>query len=320
MISLTELANKLMREKKVALFCHVRPDGDAVGSALALMLALKSLGIDAEVFCDDVMPLRFSFLKQSSMVKREFNLDDSYSALIAIDCAEINRLGDFALSFVGFKNTYSIDHHVSNTRFANINYVVDNASNCENIFDLIKVMNVNIDNDIANLLATGLVTDTGNFKHNNVTPNTFSVASELLKCGANFNNIVYNMFTKQTAQRAKLFGIVMSKIRYFLNDRLAIITISQQDIVLAGAKPDETEGFIDFIMGIDSVEVGASLMEISKNKYKVSFRSKSCDVNAVASSFGGGGHVCASGCQIFGEYEEVVDKVRYAVDRELPII
>ncbi len=318
MISITELANKIAKETNVAIFCHVRPDGDALGSALALKLALKSLGANADVFCDDVVPLRFSFLNQATTVRRDFSLSDNYSALIAIDCGELNRLGDFALSFDGFKNTYSIDHHISNTRFAKINYVVDNASNCENAYELITQMGVNITKEIADLLALGVVTDTGNFKHNNVNANTFSVASALASKGADFNNIVYNTFTKQSKERATLFGRIMSKIRYMHGDRFAFISIFQDDLISAGAKPDETEGFIDFIMGIDVVEIGASIMETAKNKFKISLRSKNLDVNAVAGSFGGGGHTHASGCQLFGEYEEVVDRLSFAVSRELP--
>ncbi len=179
-------------------------------------------------------------------------------------------------------------------------------------------MGVTVTSDIANLLAMGIVTDTGNFKHNNVTEKTFSVASALKARGADFNSIVYNTFTKQTKARAKLFGSVMSKIRYFLEDKFALITITQNTLEEAGASSDETEGFIDFVMGIDTVEVGAAVMEMGSNKYKVSLRSKTADVNAVASTFGGGGHISASGCQIQGEYEEVVDRLRYEVSKELP--
>ncbi len=318
MINITELANKISRESKVALFCHVRPDGDALGSALGLKLALKSLGVVAEVFCDDIVPTRFYFLEEIKTVKRGFSLSDGYSALIAVDCAEINRLGDFAKCFDEFKNTYSIDHHISNTRFATVNYVVDCASNSENVYDLITELGVEINKELAELLAMGIVTDTGNFKHNSVRAKTFSVASVLREKGADFNKIVYNTFTKQTKARAKLHGLVTSKIRYFLDDKLAVITVTQKDLETTGATKDETEGFIDFVMGIDTVEVGASVMEIASNKYKISLRSKTVDVNAVASTFGGGGHHCASGCQIFGEYEEVVDKICFAVSREIP--
>lgn len=316
MFSLVDLSAKLKREKSVALICHVRPDGDTLGSALALSLCLNNLGIKAEVVCDDAVPSRFLFLKSASLVKRELEQSiASYSALIAIDSADITRLGCFSEGFDAHKNTYSIDHHISNPRYAKYNYVVDNASNCENVLALIKEMGGQITTEMANLLAMGIMTDTGNFRHKNVTPSTLVSASELVEKGADLTEIYYHMFTKQSKARAKLFGLVMSKIRYFLDDKLAIATVMQNDIELANAKSDETEGFIDFLMGIETVEVGVCILQVAENKFKVSFRSKGADVSAVAGMFGGGGHVLASGCQISGEYEEVVDKLTFAVSR-----
>ena len=311
MKTVKELSLKLKKEKSVAIICHIRPDGDTLGSALALSHALNNLGIKAKVFCDDTVPSRFFFLKSANLVENA--LDGEFSAMLAIDCADISRLGSFYEKFLRHKNTYSIDHHVSNTRYAKENLVIDNASNCENVLDLIEELNADITEEMANLLAMGMMTDTGNFRHKNVTPNTMLSVAKLLTKGADLNTIYYNMFSKQSKARAKLFGLVMSKIRYFLDDRFAVASIFESDILNCGAKPDETEGFIDFIMGIDGVEVGASILEIGKNKYKISFRSKGTDVNQVASTFGGGGHVLASGCQIQGEYEEVVDKICFAV-------
>lgn len=316
MFSLSELSKKLKTEKSVALFCHVRPDGDTLGSALAFSLCLNNLGIKAEVFCDDSVPSRFLFLNSAGSVKNQ--LDGDYGAFVAIDCADITRLGSFAEAFMAHKNTYSIDHHISNTRYAKVNYVVDSPSNCENILALIKEMGSEITPEIANLLAMGIMTDTGNFKHKNVVASTLISAGLLVEKGADLNAIHYNMFSKQSKGRAKLFGLTMSKLRYFLDDKLVIATVMQNDIAISGAKQDETEGFIDFLMGIDTVEVGICILEVGQNKFKISFRSKGADVNAVASSFGGGGHVLASGCQISGEYEEVVDRLTFAVSRYLP--
>ncbi len=316
MISLRELSEKLKSERTLALFCHIRPDGDSIGSALALSLALKNLGKRVDVFCDDQIPSRFFFLNEPKNIKNKIDFND-YSAFVAIDCGDINRLGSFALDFSKCKNTYNIDHHISNDRYAKVNYVVDLASNCENIYALLIEMGVEITQDIANHLMLGVMTDTGGFKHKNVTAETLAVASSLKVKGADINSIYYHMFTAQSKERAKLFGVVMSKIRYFHDDRFAVATVTLSDIEKSGAKPDETEGFIDFVMGIDCIEVGACVMEIGVNKYKISFRSKGANVNAVASAFGGGGHILASGCQIQGEYEEVIDKIAFAVKREL---
>lgn len=315
MISLRDLGAKLKEEKSVAIFCHIRPDGDTLGSALAFKLALNSLGIVAEVFCDDPVPSRFFFLNEAKEVKNAFG--GSYTALLAIDCADSTRLGSFEKIFLEHKNTYSIDHHVSNTRYAKTNYVFDAASNCENVLSLIELLGVEISEQIANLLATGIMTDTGNFRHKNVTPSTLYSAGKMVEKGADLNQIYFNMFSAQSKARAKLFGITMSQIRYFYDGRVALATVRLKDFKEANAEQSETEGFIDFIMGIIGVEVGVCVMETQPNKYKISLRSKSADVNAVASRFGGGGHTLASGCQIFGDYEEVVDKITFAVSREL---
>ena len=185
-------------------------------------------------------------------------------------------------------------------------------------FYIIKELGVEITEEIANLLMLGLMTDTGGFKHKNVTPDTLRVAAELKEKGADTNAIYYHAFSKQSKNRAALFGRTMSKIRYLLEDKLAIATVRLSDIAACSAEQSDTEGFIDFIMGIDGVEVGICILETANDKYKISFRSKEANVSAVAATFGGGGHVLASGCQISGEYEEVVDKLRFAVSRELP--
>ncbi|MBE7087197.1 MAG: bifunctional oligoribonuclease/PAP phosphatase NrnA [Clostridiales bacterium] len=316
MKNLKYLAENLKKEKRVAVFCHVRPDGDCLGSALALNMGLNSIGVDSTVFCLDDIPERFDYIHGVKDIKKV--LSGNFSAYIAVDCADYSRITVLGEDFLAFNNTYNIDHHISNSKYARYNYVFDSASNCENVYDLLNELNVEITPKIANALATGLLTDTGNFKHKNVTPNTFKVASVLLEKGADFNHIIYKMFTEQSSARAKLFGNVMSKLRYFLDGRLCIGTISLLDLENTGAFPHETEGFIDFIMGIKGVEVGVCIMQIDEQKVKCSFRSKSVDVNAVASRFGGGGHVLASGCQMKCELEEAVDDIRYTVSQFIP--
>lgn len=318
MITLAELSEKLLKEHRLAIFCHARPDGDTVGSACALKLALKSKGLDADVYCSDAVPQKFLFLNETRNVIKNYNGNfGEYSALIAIDNAEITRLGDFAADFSVHKNTYSIDHHVSNTRYAAINYVAERSSNAENIFALIKEMRAEITAETANLLAMGIMTDTGGFRHKNVTAATFADAGELVGLGADMNTIYFQTFVRQSKQRAELFGKTMSHIRYFYGGRAAIATIRLRDFSETKALQEETEGFIDFVMSIDGVEIGACVMETDSNKFKISLRSKSADVNAVAAVFGGGGHKLASGCKITGEYEEAVDKLVVTIGKYL---
>lgn len=315
MILLSEFAKKLKNEKNVGIIMHVRPDGDSVGSALALSHALFSLNIDNTVYCEDKIPSKFSYLKGFENIKSE---PSNHSCFVAVDCGDEGRLGCFYLPFSKCKSTYNLDHHSTNNRFAKINYVVENASNCENVFYLIKELGVNIDQDIANCLMTGIVTDTGNFRHRNVTEETLKVASFVKGAGADLNGIVYKNFNEQSKQRAKLFGLVMSKVRYFYDDKIALISVFNSQLVETGAEASETEGFIDFVTGIKGVEVSVCLMETAKNSFKVSLRAKSTNVGEVAGVFGGGGHVLASGCKINGEYEEVVDKLVSTIKRYIP--
>ena len=310
-----KVAEKLLKEESVGIIFHIRPDGDAIGSALALYLALISKGVKAEVLCADDIPEKFSFLPIISKIKR--GADKEYSALIAVDCGELSRLGDLSEFYFKHKNTYNIDHHVSNTKFGCFNYVCTKPSNSENVYEILTVLGVEITKEIASLLFMGLMTDTGGFRHKSVLGSTYKTAGELIDCGAEPNEIYYNCFSKQTKGRAKLFGVVVSKLRYFLEDRLCIASVFISDIESAGAKPSDTEGFIDFVMGIDGVEVGVCLLETDKNKFKISFRGRDTDVNEIAGCFGGGGHRLASGCQIHGEYEEVIDKLHYAVKSHL---
>ncbi len=316
MTTLGEIKKVVDRADSVALFMHIRPDGDTVGSALALKLALQSLGKTVDVFCEDLIPSSFSFLGETECVKTEKS--QPYALLMAIDCAEITRVGKFAWDFNNHKNTVNIDHHITNSRYAKLNYVVDSAANCENVYHLIKELGAEITPQIANLLATGILTDTGNFYHKNLTSQTLRIAGDLVDLGADINNISFHVFHSQSKERALLFGRVMSKLKYYLDGKFAVATIFQKDIEEAGAKPSETEGFIDFVMEVNTVEVGASIMEMERNKFKVSLRSKRANVSEVAGVFGGGGHVLASGCRLEGVYEEVLDKLIYAVKQRLP--
>lgn len=299
--------------KRVAVFMHVRPDGDAVGSALGLQCALETLNVACDVYCADPVPAKFMFLEGAAGIRREFS--GGYDAHFAVDCSDAARLGDLADAFLSVKETFNVDHHVSNARYAKFDYVGEKASNSENIFELFSLLGVTPSARAATALLTGVITDSGNFAHGNTTAETFYAAAKLKERGADSYTINYKMFKEQSAARAKLFGMAAANIRYFHENRIGLLTITREMLEKSGAKTDETEGFIDFLMGVDTVETGICMMEVKDKTYKVSFRSKKADVNAVASLFGGGGHVLASGCMAGGYYEDVVDRLVCACKR-----
>lgn len=316
--TLARIVSQLNSAMAVGVICHVRPDGDALGSGLALVLALKNAGKDAYMLCEEPAPERLKIFPALSEVSTSLPAGVDFDLLVSVDCADLTRLGTFAQAFRKFKgNTINIDHHISNDKFAKINYVRDCTATCEIIPEVLKAAGMPIDRDIANLLTMGLLTDSGNFSHQDVSANTFAVAAELRAAGADFAGIGYEMFTRQSKNRAMLYVRVLNSMRFCLDDRLVFLTVTQKDFAETDTDKSQTEGFVDYPLSIEGVEVSIALMEVKKGQYKASLRSKRISVNAVASEFGGGGHILASGCMLFGEYEEVIDRLTYAVYKQL---
>ncbi len=318
MTDVSVIVKKLKSAKKVAIFCHVRPDGDALGSGLALCKALNNAGKTAYFCCEDLPPEKFNYLPAMAEVKQKLP-DCDYDTFVSVDCADLMRMGEFSKAYSRFAGVrINIDHHVSNDKYGDYNLVRVCTASCEIMCDILRAAEFEITEEIANLLMTGLISDSGVFTHQDVTEKTFETAAYLRSKGGDVNIIDYNLFKRQPKNRALLYGKVMSKMRFALDDKLAIIIISEADLEEYGADKNLTEGFVDFPLTVDGVEVAASVMEFKKGQYKVSLRSKGrVNVNGVAASFGGGGHVLASGCMIFGLLEEVVEKITYAVSLNL---
>ncbi len=317
--SLAEIVEKLNKAESVAVFCHCRPDGDALGGGLALCLALRGAGKSAIMCCEDLPPEKFAFLPAMSEVRRGLPTKVQYDTFISVDCADVSRMGVFSEAYSKFAGTtINIDHHISNTCYGKYNYICECPASCEVLTEIFLAAGFGITREIADLLMLGLITDSGNFTHLDVSENTFRTAALLRAKGADVNAINYEMYSRQPKCRAILYGRVMNNIRFALDDKLTFIVITLDDLKETGSDKSVTEGFVDFPLTIDGVEVSVSLMEVKKCQYKVSLRSKEkVNVNAVAATFGGGGHVLASGCMLFGELEEVIEKLTYAVYQNL---
>ncbi len=316
MTTIAEIANIIKKLKSAVIFTHLRPDGDTVGSALALSRAMGALGISTQVVNESKIPAKFFFIVGMDKIVKTPTFDAE--AYICVDTSDDTRLGElqkvFAAGARKGKLTINIDHHISNTRFAKVNFVRERASNCENVAELIAALGVPVDKLTANYLMMGMVTDSGSFSHRDVNGDTFRAAAVAMDGGADVAKITYELFKKQTKVRATMYLGVISNLRYFLNDALAVCLVTQETLKKHGLGADSTEGIVDFALSIDTVEVSVCLMEVRAGQYKVSFRSKGkINVNEVARSFGGGGHVLASGCMLFGELEEVYDRLQFAV-------
>lgn len=319
MNSLREIAEVLKGVKSATIFTHARPDGDTLGSGLALCLALQKLHIHAEVLNEEAVPEKYLFVDGMSAFRTAPSFESE--AYIAVDSADEKRLGRLEELFRwGGKRTITvnIDHHVSNTLYAKFNFVRPMAANCQNMADLIRLLGVDFDKPIADALFLGLLTDSGNFSHNDVNGDTFRTAAALVDAGAGVELLNYNMFKKQSKARAALYARTMSGMRYLLDDRLAVIVITRAALDEAGGDGNMTEGFVDFPLSVEGVEVALAIMEVKYRQYKISLRSKGkVNVNAVAGVYGGGGHVLASGCMLYGDLEDVIDRLRYTVSQYL---
>ncbi len=317
--TLKEIASILLSAKKIAVLSHMRPDGDALGSVLALSFALEKLEKNHVVCNESDLPSNLLFLDGLDRVKK--TVDEDVDVIIALDSADDTRLGALLEVWNAKKRkvtTVNVDHHVSNTRYAKYNFIRECSANCMNVFRLIEALGVSMDEKIANALMVGLLTDSGNFSHDDVTEETFSVAASLVKHGANVKTLNEKLFKTQRKARAGLYAETMRGIRYALSDRFAFIVITQANMQKYGADQGMTEGFVDFPLSIDVVEVSASIMEMKKGQYKISLRSKNyADVNRIAGTYGGGGHVRAAGCMMFGEIEDVLDRLTYTVSQYL---
>jgi phosphoesterase RecJ-like protein len=320
MDTLEKIANRIKQANRIAIFTHMRPDGDAFGSALALSSALDSLGIENEVCVETDIPSNLVFL--DGLIKVGKKPQKDYDLLVTVDCSDEQRLGLLTEEFLTARrkkmDTVNIDHHISNNRFAKYNFVRECSANCMNVAALIELLGVTLNKKIAEYLLVGLLTDSGNFSHDDVTEETLALAAKLVGAGADIRYYHYMLFKRQPKARAALHARVMSGMRFYHDERFAVIVVTKKAMEECGADNGMTEGFVDFPLNVDTVEVAASVMEVKQGQYKVSLRSKEyADVNKIAGAYGGGGHIRAAGCMLFGEIEEVLDRLSYTVSQYL---
>ena len=315
-VSLKQIAEQLKNIKSALIFCHINPDGDTLSCAFSLKRALEKLNVCAKVVSPDGLPKKYEKLGFFDEVLR---LPDGevYDAFISVDCSTEGQMGEPYLTFSKHKNTFCIDHHISNSRYAKQFFVEDCGACAMLVYDLIKYLGVDIDAEMANILMVGVMTDTGNFSHSNTDQKVFETATELTKLGADVYKLNKTLFCSQPIERSKLYIEVMSKMKLFHDGKLAVISIFDEQMKRFNLTKSDTEGFIDFPMSIDGVEVAVSIFENGNNSFKISFRSKDVNVNEIAGVFGGGGHVKASGAKINGFYEDVLDKLVFTVGNYL---
>lgn len=295
-IELDKIIEIIKNANKIGVFAHISPDGDAIGSSLALYMALKQLKKDVDVICDEYSD-SFNFLPCLDEIKTKGTKD--YDLCIALDCADKNRLYDPNNSFDSATITISIDHHASNTFFAMNNYVEENSpAACKTLIKVLKRLNVNITKEIGEALMTGIITDSGGFRYDTVDDETFEFAAQMLDVGVNISEIYLTTFDIQSKAQFKLTSIATSRLEFVSKGRIAITYITAEDIKKTGAKIGDHEGIVNVGRNVEGVIVSIFLRE-DVDGYRVSLRSNNeTDVAEIAKAFDGGGHSKAAGCTI----------------------
>ncbi len=314
MTKVSELASQLTELKSALIFCHVRPDGDTLSCAFALYYAYKKLGKNAAVVC--ASEIREQHLKWIPFMPLKSPVQ-GFDGCIAVDTPTLEQLGNNSEFFRKHKRTFTIDHHLSNSRYADINFIGDKPACSIVTYDIIKRMGVEIDKTIAECLLVGVLTDTDNFTISGLDGEVFATVSELIGYGADFSATYDKLFRSVKKEKVLLFGKVFSSVKYFHDGKTAIITVTEDMLAKTGANEGMTLGLVDYLTKIDTVDVGISLLESKPNLFRISFRSRFTDVSEIAGVFGGGGHKHASGAVLSGFYEDVIDKLVFTVGNYL---
>ena len=311
MISLDSIRQKLIKNDNIVIICHVSPDGDTIGSGLALYKFLKNLGKrKVELICEDEYS-KLDFLSDGIVVKTDLE-DITFDLAIAVDVATGERMGELRRFYYRAKDKICIDHHQTNDFSSQELYLVhESSSTCETMYDVLSFVDINaIDKGVAECLYAGILTDSGAFYFPSTSSHTHEVLSKLYTYGINANKIYYEMFKKTDKNVFKLHMRVLSNAKFEDDGKIAILSFKNEDFEATGTTSLATEGCINKIQDVDSVIIAVSIAEVGNNSFKVSFRSKgNYDVSVCASRFGGGGHKNAAGCRISGNYWDIYDKV-----------
>jgi bifunctional oligoribonuclease and PAP phosphatase NrnA len=307
-----EIGRALREHNKFAVLSHVRPDGDALGSTLALALSLKELGKDVRAWNEEGMLEKYNFLARAELLTEPPNTPEDFDVAIALDTAVQNRLGSTTAAVGSAKLWINIDHHPSNPRYGDLVYIDPTApATAQILFELLTNQKFPITPAIAENLYVAISTDTGSFQYPNTTVRTFEIAAELVRGGVNVGRISQLTYENFPRRRIELLRDLLATMRFACDGKLAYFSLSQASALALGVIPEDNEGLIDHLRAIRGVVVATFFEELTDGKVRVSMRSKNeaVDVCAICTQFGGGGHVLAAGARVRGTLPEVEKKI-----------
>lgn len=304
------LINEIERSQTIAVSGHVHPDGDCVGSALAVknFIAERWPSKCVDVYLEEI-PNIFKFMKYSEEILHEVSDEKTYDLFIAVDCGGADRLGFSRPLFERTERTLCIDHHISLSEFANVSHIDPEASSaCELVFDLLG--EENISKSTAECLYTGMVTDSGLFRYPATHPSTMRAAAALMEKGINHTDIIFRTFDEKSFAQQKVFGKCLTDSRLYLNGTVIASYLTAKDMEEFQVKPKHLDGIVSQMRNTQGVDVAIFLYPVADGAYKISLRStEKVDVAAICRVFGGGGHMRAAGVTMQGEPEALIQTI-----------
>lgn len=314
-----DIAEALDRHLRIMVTSHVNPDGDSISSQLALASLLRAKGKQVQIIDQDPVPERYRFLPGWQGISNDLKVPN-VTAVCVVDCANAQRLGRVAdLITPATMELMVIDHHISNNGFGQAQYIDPEASSsCELVFRLAPKMGVKLTAELATILLSGIMTDSGGFRYSNVSPATLRTAAQLAEAGADLAGISEQLYFQQPLRHLRVLGRIFSELKLSGEGRISWAALTQQTAREFGFDINNSEEFVSQVLSVRGAEVALLFKEQENGVIRVSFRSKGrVDVNRLAALFGGGGHLQAAGARINGTVEEVAQMVVVAVEREI---
>lgn len=308
MSTLDNILEEINKAETIVILTHENPDGDAVGSGLALYHALKQYGKNVDIIIPE-LPRTFRFLPGTDEIKKESDVK-KYDLAISVDCATIKMLNGFANYFEDAKVKVSIDHHSTNTMYGDFNYVSPDAPACAQILLIvIEYFKMEVTKDIGTCILTGIITDTGGFKYSGVTAETFEFVAGLLNKGINVSKIYKKVLQTKTRANFELTRIASNRLEFFEDGKITFTYITMEDEESVNSENGDHEGIVEVGRDIEGVEVSVFVRQTEKG-CKVSMRSNEyVNVSDVCLLLGGGGHIHAAGCNLQCSIEQAKEKI-----------
>lgn len=314
---MTKLETMIDQAGKIVILGHVNPDGDCVGSCLAVYNYIKEWDSSKTVTVRlERLPSKFSYLSGFDAIETEAG-EETYDLCICLDSSDEERLGDFKSCFDRSAKTICIDHHITNRGYAQENVIDGHASSaCEVVYG--QLDESRISKRVAECIYTGIIHDTGVFKYSNTSRKTMEIAGRMMEKGIDFGTIIDGSFYKKTYMQSQILGRALLESITFLDGRCIFSVVRKKDMDFYGVEKSDLDGIVDQLRVIDGIECAIFLYETGIHQFKVSLRSNSIvDVSRIAAYFGGGGHVRAAGCTMSGSVHDVVNNLSAHIAEQL---